>query len=185
MVLLEYLWPMIAIPVSLRFFYLLNSMIYDLKRSVYLRWLFNPVQYSSLDDLVLMLKCYLLIYWAPFEFPFFWYVWYSFVNTASTKTYVVLVAKQMLKHLRIAKNCPFQVSWQVKFKCRYVCLVSLSVRFLSIVITRLCWYPKLPLLYYFVFPIVTQKICCLETIPSCVNSTSLSFKLFLKFTKMG
>ena len=91
----------------------------------------------------------------------------------------------MLKHLRIAKNCPFQVSWQAKFKCRYVCLVSLSVRFLSIVITRLCWYPKLPLLYYFVFPIVTQKICCLETIPSCVNSTSLSFKLFLKFTKMG
>ena len=84
-----------------------------------------------------------------------------------------------------SKKLPFQVSWQVKFKCRYVCLVSLSVRFLSIVITRLCWYPKLPLLYYFVFPIVTQKICCLETIPSCVNSTSLSFKLFLKFTKMG
>ena len=95
------------------------------------------------------------------------------------KTYVVLVAKQMLKHLRIAKkNCPLQVSWQVKFKCRYVFVVSLSVRFLSIVITCLCWYPKLPLLYYFVFPIVTQKICCLETIPSCVNSTSLSFKLF-------
>ena len=38
---------------SLRFFDLLNSMIYDLKRSVDLRRLFDPVLHSSLDDLVL------------------------------------------------------------------------------------------------------------------------------------
>ena len=31
---------------------LLNSMIYDLKRFEDLRWLFDPVQHSSLDDLV-------------------------------------------------------------------------------------------------------------------------------------
>ena len=37
---------------SLRFFDLLNSMIYDLKRSEDLRWLFEPVLHSSLDDLV-------------------------------------------------------------------------------------------------------------------------------------
>ena len=125
-----YLWPMMAIPVSLRFFDLLNSMIYYLKRSLYLRWLFNPVQYSSLDDFVLMLKCYLLIYWAPFEFPFFWYVWYSFVNTVSTKTYVVLVAKQMLKHLRIAKNypfkCPGKLSLNVVMFVLCLCLCDFS-----------------------------------------------------------
>ena len=33
--------------VSSRFFDLLNSMIYDLKRSVDLRWLFDPVLHSS------------------------------------------------------------------------------------------------------------------------------------------
>ena len=38
--------------VSSRSFDLLNSMIYDLKRSVDLRWLFDPVLHSSLDDLV-------------------------------------------------------------------------------------------------------------------------------------
>ena len=38
--------------VSSRSFYLLNSMIYDLKRSVDLRWLYDPVLHSSLDDLV-------------------------------------------------------------------------------------------------------------------------------------
>ena len=32
---------------------LLNSMIYDLKRSVDLRGLFDPVLHSSLDDLVI------------------------------------------------------------------------------------------------------------------------------------
>ena len=35
-----------------RSFDLLNSMIYDLKRFVDLRWLFGPVLHSSLDDLV-------------------------------------------------------------------------------------------------------------------------------------
>ena len=34
------------------FFDRLNSMIYDLKRSIHLRWLFDPVLHSSLDDLV-------------------------------------------------------------------------------------------------------------------------------------
>ena len=37
------------------FFDLLNPMIYDLKRSVDIRWLFDPVLHSSLDDLVIML----------------------------------------------------------------------------------------------------------------------------------
>ena len=41
-----------SLQVSLRSFDLLNSMIYDLKRSVDLRWLFDPVLHSSLDDLV-------------------------------------------------------------------------------------------------------------------------------------
>ena len=39
--------------VSSRFFDILNSMIYDLKISVDLRRLFDPVLHSSLDDLVL------------------------------------------------------------------------------------------------------------------------------------
>ena len=39
--------------VSSRSFDLLNSMIYDLKRSVDLRGLFDPVLHSSLDDLVI------------------------------------------------------------------------------------------------------------------------------------
>ena len=38
--------------VSSIFFNLLNSMIYDLKRSIDLRWLFDLVLYSFLDDLV-------------------------------------------------------------------------------------------------------------------------------------
>ena len=38
---------------SSRFFDLLNFIIYDLKRSVDLRLLFDPVLHSSLDDLVL------------------------------------------------------------------------------------------------------------------------------------
>ena len=37
-----------------RFCDLLNSMIYDLKRSVDLRWLFDPVLHSSSDDLVIL-----------------------------------------------------------------------------------------------------------------------------------
>ena len=37
---------------SSRFFGLLNSMIFDLKRSVDLGRLFDPVLHSSLDDLV-------------------------------------------------------------------------------------------------------------------------------------
>ena len=41
---------------SLRFFDLLNSVIYDLKRSIGLRWLFDPVLHSSLDDLVVLTK---------------------------------------------------------------------------------------------------------------------------------
>ena len=44
-----------------RFFDLSNSMIYDLERSVDLRWLFDPMLHSSLDDLVtiffIALKC--------------------------------------------------------------------------------------------------------------------------------
>ena len=36
------------------FFYLLNSMIFDLKRSIDLICLFDPVLYSSLDDLVII-----------------------------------------------------------------------------------------------------------------------------------
>ena len=43
-------------PRSSRSFDLLNSMIYDLKRSVDLRWLLDPVLYSSLGDLVSALK---------------------------------------------------------------------------------------------------------------------------------
>ena len=39
--------------VSSRFLDLLNSIIYDLKRSLDQRWLFDPVLHSSLDDLVL------------------------------------------------------------------------------------------------------------------------------------
>ena len=59
-VLLEDLWPMItnpiqSIPLS-RFFDLLNSMIYGLKRSIDLRWLFDLVLNSSLDDLVVSRK---------------------------------------------------------------------------------------------------------------------------------
>ena len=38
--------------VSWRSFDLFNSMIYDLKRYVGLRWLFDPVLHSSLDDIV-------------------------------------------------------------------------------------------------------------------------------------
>ena len=38
--------------VTSRFFDRLNSMIYDIKRSVDPRWLFDPVVDSSLDDLV-------------------------------------------------------------------------------------------------------------------------------------
>ena len=38
---------------SSRFFDLSNSMIYDLKRSVHLRWLLDWLLHSSLDDLVL------------------------------------------------------------------------------------------------------------------------------------
>ena len=37
---------------SSRFFDLLNSITYDLKRSVDLRWLFDPVLHSSSNDLV-------------------------------------------------------------------------------------------------------------------------------------
>ena len=40
--------------VTSRFFDRLNSMIYDLKRSVDPRWLFDPVLHSSFDDLVLL-----------------------------------------------------------------------------------------------------------------------------------
>ena len=42
--------------VSSRFFDLLNSMTYDLKRSVDQRWLFDLVLHSSLDDLVFVTK---------------------------------------------------------------------------------------------------------------------------------
>ena len=40
--------------VTSRFFDRLNSMIYDLKRSLHLRWLFDPVLHSSLDYLVFL-----------------------------------------------------------------------------------------------------------------------------------
>ena len=54
--------------VSSRSFDLLNSMIYDLKRSVDLRQLFDPVLYSSLDDLVLLMFENLLLSWPSFNF---------------------------------------------------------------------------------------------------------------------
>ena len=41
-----------GVALSPRSFDLFNSKIYDLKRSVDLRWLFDPVLHSSLDDLV-------------------------------------------------------------------------------------------------------------------------------------
>ena len=131
-------------------FDLLNSMMYDLKRSVYLRWLFDPVLYSSLRwscfDVAMLFFDLLSTFWISILLICLIF----FRQHSLNKTYVVLVAKQMLKHLRIAKKialykCPG------KFKCRYVFVVSLSVRFLFIVITRLCWYPKLPLFYYFLF----------------------------------
>ena len=43
-------------------------MIYDLKRSVDLRQLFDPVLYSSLDDLVLLMFENLLLSWPSFNF---------------------------------------------------------------------------------------------------------------------
>ena len=45
---------LLAPAVSSKFVDLLivNSMIYDLKRSVYLKWLFDPVLHSSLDNIV-------------------------------------------------------------------------------------------------------------------------------------
>ena len=45
-----------------RFFDLLNSIIYDLKRSVDLRWLFDPVLHWSLDDLVFLQFVFLFLF---------------------------------------------------------------------------------------------------------------------------
>ena len=53
---------------SPRFFDLLNSMIYDLKRSVDLRRLFDPVLYSSLEDLVILMFENLPLSWPSFNF---------------------------------------------------------------------------------------------------------------------
>ena len=59
--------------VSSRFFDILNSMIYDLKRSVHLRWLFDPVLHSSSDDLVILISlcccCYCWGLWAHGFYP--------------------------------------------------------------------------------------------------------------------
>ena len=43
--------------VSSRFFDLLNSMIYDVKKSVDQKWLFDAVLHASLDDLVYWHSC--------------------------------------------------------------------------------------------------------------------------------
>ena len=54
--------------VSSRSFYLLNSMIYDLKTSADPRWLFDPVLHSSLDDLVLRICQLSEISWNEFTY---------------------------------------------------------------------------------------------------------------------
>ena len=89
--------------VSSRSFDLLNSMIYDLKRSVDLRWLFDPLLHSSLHDLVR----YLFIVN---------YVWnYLPAVRSALKNYTNWVPsgnQQQLNHLppfRVSKNAP--LSW--------------------------------------------------------------------------
>ena len=89
--------------VSSRSFDLLNSMIYDLKRSVDLRWLFDPLLHSSLHDLVR----YLFIVN---------YVWnYLPAVRSALKNYTNWVPsgnQQQLNHLhpfRVPQNAP--LSW--------------------------------------------------------------------------
>ena len=90
--------------VSSRSFDLLNSMIYDLKGSVNLRWLFDPVLHSSLDDLVFLqtliqyflLQTFLLFFLASSDtifFPFKFFLANSVAFPSSSNCFV-----QTLRH---------------------------------------------------------------------------------------